>query len=183
MLLGRFLVFVVIFVSLAPAYASVCTTQISETYPGWEMRFNGSLAVDDSITEGVMSTVGMKDLTIEVLQILSSTIANLKVSKKGVYTEEFSVAESTNNFDVTLEDVRVKVFGMNSTHVNLTIYTHDQAIVNSTMNITYKSTDINASLPGEIVEIESEVKNIGELEAENLKITEFFGDFQVIPLR
>jgi hypothetical protein len=131
MLLGRLFVFLVFFASLSPAYASVCTGQISETYPGWEMRFNGSVAVGDDITDDVYGTVGMKDLTVEVLQILSSTIANLKVSKKGVYSEEFSVAESTNNFDITLEELRVKVLGMNATHVNLTIYTHDQAIVNT----------------------------------------------------
>ncbi|MFV2040873.1 MAG: hypothetical protein ACC644_02675, partial [Candidatus Hydrothermarchaeales archaeon] len=177
---GRLLILVAFLAFLSPAYASVCTIPGGEVYPGWTPRFNASLATGDVLADGVNGTVGMKDFSVEVVQILSGKIANLKVSKKGSYAEEFSVSESTNNFDITLEDLRIKVVSITAASVNLTVYTHNQAIVNTTTKLAYKSTDMNSSLPGEVVEIESVVKNIGELEAMNLQIKEVFGDFQIV---
>ena len=177
---GRLLILIVFLASLSPAYAAVCNLPNGEVYPGWTPRFNASLATGDVLADGVNGTVGMKDISVEVTNILSGKFANLLVSKKGVYSEEFSVSESTDNFDITLEDIRVKVVSITAASVNLTVYTHNQAIVNTTTNLTYKSTDMNASLPGEVVEIESVVKNIGELEALDLQINEVFGEFQVV---
>jgi uncharacterized repeat protein (TIGR01451 family) len=164
---------------MSPAYASVCTDQTSETYWGWETRFNGSLAEGGTVKNVIYGDIGMKDLELELLEILSGEIANVRISNQGVFEEDFSVAETTNNFDITLEDIRVKVLGMNATHVNLTIYTHDQAIVTVVPTITYKSNGSGSSLPGEIVELELLVMNTGELEAENLLIVEEFIDFEI----
>jgi uncharacterized repeat protein (TIGR01451 family) len=159
---------------------AVCTGQVADQYPGWEARFNASAGVGDVIKNDVNGAVGMKDLRVEILKILGGEIVNLRVSKKGVYEEDFSVTKSTKNFDITLADIRVKVVTVTAATVNLTVYTHDQAIINATTNVTYETSDLNGTLPGEEVEIETEIKNIGELEAKNLQLTEKFADLEII---
>jgi uncharacterized repeat protein (TIGR01451 family) len=64
--------------------------------------------------------------------------------------------------------------------VDLIIYTHDQAIINVTTNITYDIEGDEFLLPGEVVRVEPDIRNIGELEATNLTLTENFGDFEVV---
>ncbi|RMF91371.1 MAG: hypothetical protein D6733_01280, partial [Methanobacteriota archaeon] len=159
---------------------AACTGQVSDRYPGWEARFNGSVGPGDVITDGVNGTFGMKDLSIEVLRILNGEIVNVRVAKKDVYEEDFSITKSTKNFDIALEDLRVKVLAVSANATNLTVYTHDQAILNATTNVTYDTSDQNATLPGGEVEIESLIRNIGELGAEDLQLTEDFGDFQIL---
>ncbi|MFQ5800452.1 MAG: hypothetical protein ACE5HH_01865, partial [Candidatus Hydrothermarchaeales archaeon] len=179
MKLSRLVALLILLASISTVQA-VCTGQTMEQYPGWEARFNASAGVGDIIQNDVNGTFGMEGLSVEVLQILNGEIVNVRVSKKGVYEEDFSITKSAKNFDITLADIRVKVASVTATATNLTVYTHDRAIINATTNVTYETSDINGSLPGEIVEIESEIKNIGELEAKGLQLVENFGDFEVL---
>jgi len=179
MRLDSLLVLLLLLLSL-PSVHAVCSTEVQDRYPGWEARFTGELGVGGRVTEDVNGTVGMKDLSVEVLQILGAEIANLRVSKRGSYEEDFSVTESTKNFDIELADIRVKVESISQSKVNLTIYTHDQAILNASMNITYETSDLNASLPGELIDLDITLENIGELEAKEFQLTEGFGDFEVV---
>jgi uncharacterized repeat protein (TIGR01451 family) len=179
MQLTKLFIILVILVSFSSVHA-VCTGQTTEQYPGWEARFNGSLGVGDLVKNEFYFDIGMDKLRLEVLDIFSGQIANIRISKEGVFEEDFSVTKSSKNFDISLEEIRVKVLGVNETNINLTIFTHDQAIVTEIPVITYKSTEFGGSLPGEIVELELTILNIGELEAKNFQVVEEFVDFEII---
>lgn len=181
MRLDRPLILLALIFFFMPAAQAVCTTQLSDAYPGWEPRFNGSVVKGTVVKEGLNGTLGMKDLSVEVLQILGGEIVNVRVGKKGVYEEDFSITKSTKNFDVALEDLRIKVDGVSASSANITVYTHDQALINaSSINLTYASSDMNTSLPGEEIDVDILFENVGELEAEGFSLVEDLGGFEIL---
>lgn len=162
------------------AFAYSCAEMPASQYPGWILRYNGSMKQGDVIEDGVKNVKGMHNLSVELTKILSPGIANVKITKKGSYIQKFSITEGGDDFDVALADIRIKGVKITANEANLTIYTPAQAILNITdINITYKTLD-NASLPEEEIEIEVNLKNIGELGAENVEIDELFSPFEII---
>jgi len=167
-----------------PVYSSSsCEEAVTERYPGWAVRFNSTMVPGDIIKDGANGTFGMRNLSVTLTNVLSDGIAKVKVRKLGSYEQDFSVTEGTSNpFDVALADIRIKGQKIDKTqnYANLTIYTQSQAILNTTANITYRYSDMNSSLPGDEVEIDLEMKNIGELGAESLEIIKNFEPFEII---
>jgi len=187
---GKFAIFIFALVFMlvfsAPAHsASSCPAAEAERYPGWALRFNSTLRPNDIVKDGANGTFGMRNMSVILTRILSDGIASVKVRKfgSGGYEQDFSVTEGTSKaFDVSLADIRIKGQSINLSlnQANVSIWTHSQAILNATINnITYRFPDLNGSLPGDEIEIELEIKNIGELGAEDLQITKNFEPFIV----
>ncbi len=171
---------VLITVASAPHVLASCSLDSAPPYPGWEARFNGSVQKGDIVEDGINGTLGMDDLLVEITDILGGGIVNLKVTKRGAYEEFFSAGESQKNFEITLKDLRIKIIDVTTTTANITVFTQDQAILNASANITYATSDLNSSLPDEEIELDIEIKNVGEVKAESITFRENFGDFQII---
>jgi hypothetical protein len=194
MLLGRTSVFITILLvlTIVPSAHAKCEFNTLGPYPGWEARFNGTVNVGDIVLdeeratqfsqEGVIGVVGMGDMSVEVLNILGGTVMNVNLVKRGFYEDDFFMFATTDdNFDIELEDIRIKLNDINDTAANMTIYTHDQAHMTITdAIITFNIPEFESFLPGEQFRMEPILKNEGELMARNVTLIERFGDFEVL---
>ncbi len=171
----RILLTAAIIIFFAPIVNAACPDPELGKYPGWAVRFNGTVNLSD--------IARAEDFEVKVSKIHSENAINVDIYILGSFYTKGSVLIGPDGIFKN-PDIRVELVGSDGADVaNLTLYTPQRA--NVTLNLTnifaFKTlSDRKRLFPNEKFQMEFTINNSGELPAKNVFIYPEFGDFQVV---
>ncbi len=171
----RILLIATVIAFFIPIVNAACPDPEFGKYPGWAVRFNG--------TVNLSSIAKAEDFEVKVSKIHSENAINVDIYILGSFYTKGSVLTGPDGIFKN-PDIRVELIGSDGADTaNLTVYTPQRA--NITLNLTnsfaFKTlSDRKRFFPNEEFQMEFTINNSGELAAKNIIIHPEFGDFQVV---
>jgi len=174
----RILLLTTVIVLLIPNVNASCPDPVMGRYPGWEVRFNGTLNITD--------IVKVEDFEVRLTEVYEANIVRVEIHRLGnLYADNSLMSGSDERLkkpDIWVELIKGNS-GTNHPHANLTVYTPQRANISVNLTDIYAIrtvSDRNIFFPNEELYMEFTINNSGELGADNIRISPEFGDLQIV---